>query len=75
MDYYSIFSKLCQKYGEPNSLDPKSAKWENDNYSMSLEKPLTLKYIDKETFKMTQNYNNIKASPTEITRDMFLDEL
>lgn len=75
MDYYSIFSKLCQKYGEPNSLDPKSAKWENDNYSMTLEKPLTLKYIDKETFKMTQNYNNIKASPTEITRDMFLDEL
>lgn len=75
MDYYSIFTKLREKYGEPTSLDPKSATWENDNYSMSLEKPLTLKYIDKETFKMTQNYNNIKASPTEITREMFLDEL
>ncbi|MCR5189690.1 MAG: hypothetical protein K6C97_12220 [Treponema sp.] len=75
MDYYSIFTKLCEKYGEPTKLDPQSANWENDNYSMRLEKPLTLKYIDKETFKMTQNYNNIKASPTEITREMFLDEL
>ena len=42
---------------------------------MSLEKPLTLKYIDNKLFEQTQNYSNIQESPVEITRDMFLDEL
>ena len=42
---------------------------------MSLEKPLTLKYIDNKRFAETQNYSNVQASPAEITREMFLDEL
>ena len=75
MDYYSIFTKLKEKYGEPTSLDPQSATWKDDEVTMSLEKPLTLKYIDNKIFEQTQNYSNIQASPTEITREMFLDEL
>lgn len=75
MDYYSIFTKLCQKYGDPTSFNPQSATWKNDEITMSLEKPLTLKYIDNKIYEQTQNSSNIQASPTEITRDMFLDEL
>lgn len=75
MDYYSIFTKLCEKYGEPTSFNPQSATWKNDDVTMSLEKPLTLKYIDNEIFEQTQNFSNIQASPTEVTRDMFLDDL
>lgn len=75
MDYYSIFKKLSEKYGKPDSLDPQSATWKNDDITLSLERPLTLKYIDNETFKRTQNYSNIQASPEEMTREMFLDEL
>lgn len=75
MDYYSIFTKLSEKYGKPDSFNPKSATWKYDNFSMSLEKPLTLKYIDHDILKKTQNYNNIEASPEEKTREMFLDEL
>ena len=75
MDYYSIFTKLTKKYGEPDSFNPQAATWKNDQVTMSLEKPLTLKYIDNQIFDQTQNYSNIQASPTEITREMFLDEL
>ena len=75
MDYYSIFTKLCEKYGEPTSFNPQSATWKNNDVTMSLEKPLTLKYIDNEIFEQTQNFSNIQASPTEVTRDMFLDDL
>lgn len=75
MDYYSVFTKLSEKYGKPSSLDPQSATWKNDDITLSLERPLTLKYIDNKTFKETQNYSNIQASPTEMTREMFLDEL
>ena len=48
MDYYSIFTKLSEKYGKPDSLDPQSATWKNDDITLSLERPLTLKYIDNE---------------------------
>ena len=75
MDYYSIFTKLKEKYGEPTSFNPQAATWKDDDVTMSLEKPLTLKYIDNKIFEQTQNYSNIQPSATEITRDMFLDEL
>ena len=75
MDYYSVFTKLVEKYGEPTSFNPQAATWKNDEVTMSLEKPLTLKYIDNKLFEETQNYSNIQESPTEITQQMFLDEL
>lgn len=75
MDYYSIFTKLTEKYGQPASFNPQSATWKNDEVTMSLEKPLTLKYIDNKIYEETQNYSNIQASPVEITREKFLDEL
>lgn len=75
IDYYSIFTKLVEKYGEPTTLSPSEALWKNDSVTMSLEKPLTLKYIDNQIFNETQNYSNIQKSATEQTREMFLDEL
>ena len=75
MDYYSIFTKLTEKYGESTSFNPQAATWKNNDVTMSLEKPLTLKYIDNKIYEQTQNYSNIQASPTEVTREMFLNEL
>lgn len=75
MDYYSIFTTLCNKYGEPNKLSPDGATWKNDSYTMTLEKPLTLKYIDNEVFDSLKQYSNIQKSGEEMTRQMFLDEL
>lgn len=75
MDYYSIFTTLSEKYGSPNTFSPESATWKNDDVTMSLERPLTLKYIDNIIYKNTQNYSNVPLSATETTREMFLDEL
>ncbi len=75
MDYYSVFTTLTKKYGEPTTFSPQAATWKDDEVTMSLEKPLTLKYIDNKIFNETQNYSNVQASPTEVTREMFLDEL
>ena len=60
MDHYSIFSALCKKYGD---------------YSMSLERPLTLKYIDKNIFNQLQQKSLVNPSGSEITREMFLEGL
>ena len=75
MDYYSVFTTLTKKYGEPTTFSPQAATWKDDDVTMSLEKPLTLKYIDNKRFDETQNYSNVQASPTEVPREMFLDGL
>jgi hypothetical protein len=72
--YYSMFTTLTKKYGEPDSLNPQKAVWKNEQTTLSLEKPLTIKYIDNELFDSTQNYSNLPKTGTEITREMFLDE-
>lgn len=75
MDHFSIFSSLCKKYGNPSSVSPEKSIWQNEDFSMSLEKPLTLKYIDKKVFFELQNKSLISPSGKEITREMFLDSL
>ena len=75
MDYYSIFTTLCHKYGEPDKISPESATWKNDEYTMSLENPLALKYMDNKIFDSLKQYSNVQKSGEEITRQMFLDEL
>lgn len=74
MDYYSMFTTLTEKYGPPSELNPNMSKWENDTTIVYLEKPLTLKYIDKAVFEET-NTSTIDLSPVEITREMFLEGL
>lgn len=74
MDYYTMFTTLCNKYGQPNALDPSKASWENDEVILILEKPLSLKYIDKKTYTNLLNYANVQASAEELTRQMFLEE-
>lgn len=75
MDHYSIFRSLCKKYGNPDSVNPEKSVWKSENISMSLERPLTLKYIDTKTFKELQDKSLVGPSGKEITREMFLDSL
>jgi hypothetical protein len=75
MDHYSIFSTLCKKYGNPNSLDPEKSLWQNDTVIMTLERPLTLKYTDKAVFDKLQNESLVNKSAQEMSRDEFLEGL
>ncbi|MDR3301636.1 MAG: hypothetical protein LBT01_03790 [Spirochaetaceae bacterium] len=49
-DHYSIYTTFVKKYGEPRSLNPREAVWESDTVRISIERPLTVKYIDKIVF-------------------------
>ncbi|MCR4735495.1 MAG: hypothetical protein K5829_10880 [Treponema sp.] len=75
LDYYSVFTTLTNKYGQPDYFSPTQAKWSDDSVTMILEKPLALKYIDNKIQKELQNYSNIQKSATELTKEMFLGEL
>ena len=75
MDHYSVFSTLCKKYGNPQSLDPEKSVWQNEGIIMSLERPLTLKYTDRTVFESLQKESLVQKSGEEVSRDTFLKGL
>jgi hypothetical protein len=50
VDHYSVFTTFVARYGEPTSLNPREAVWETGETRVSIERPLTVKYIDKNKF-------------------------
>ena len=75
MDYYSIFSTLCKKYGNPIYLDPEKATWEDEDVILSLEKPLCLKYTDAKISGQILEQAEVQQATIEYLRQGFLDSL
>lgn len=75
VDFYSVFRALQDKYGEPTSLDPEKIVWKDDNVTLSLERPLVLKFIDTQVFAEIQNTSKVNKNIEELTRKGFLESL
>ncbi len=75
IDHYSVFSKLCEKYGNPNDINPKKSLWKDGSVMMSLEKPLTLKYVDQKVFDSRQKASTVDKNYSEKNRENFLEGL
>lgn len=75
MDHYSVFKKLCEKYGQPESVTPEKSTWQDDSVIFSLERPLALKYIDRKAFEKKQSSIEVKKTSQETAREEFLDSL
>ncbi|MDR2900073.1 MAG: hypothetical protein LBV20_00940 [Treponema sp.] len=74
VDHYSVFTQFVEKYGEPNSLNPRQAVWENNLSRISIERPLTVKYIDKIVFdELIEQSNTKEASEMELRKDFLND--
>ncbi|MDR1420590.1 MAG: hypothetical protein LBI86_09470 [Treponema sp.] len=74
VDHYSVFTSLVKKYGEPSSLDPREAVWERDGVRISIERPLTVKYIDMRVFNSIIDQAALAESREIRLREEFLDE-
>jgi hypothetical protein len=74
IDHYSMFTDLTAKYGQPTYLDPREAVWESDEVRVSIERPLTVKYIDKKVFDDIINESALIQSRRVQQRQEFLDE-
>jgi hypothetical protein len=74
VDYYSVFTSFVKKYGEPNSLDPKQAIWESEDTRISIERPLTVKYIDMHVFNQIVNESKNLTSRVLQKQEDFLNE-
>ncbi|MDR1617942.1 MAG: hypothetical protein LBS06_02695 [Treponema sp.] len=74
VDHYSVFTVFTEKYGEPAWLDPKQAVWENEDTRIAIERPLTVKYIDKTVFSGIVNESALIESAGIRRRQEFLDD-
>jgi hypothetical protein len=74
IDHYSVFMRFVEKYGDPSWLDPKSAVWETEQTRIAIERPLTVKYIDKAIFDDIINESGLKESSQVRLRQDFLNE-
>ena len=74
IDFYSVFTRLTGQYGQPSYLDPRTVIWETDETRISLERPLTVKYIDKIVFEETINESGLVESNQVKQRQDFINE-
>jgi len=74
MDHYSMFTNLVDKYGQPTFLDPKESLWETEDTLIVLERPLTIKYIDRKAFDDIISESTLIQSRRVKERQEFLDE-
>ncbi len=74
LDHYTMYTQLVGSYGEPDSLDPSEAVWDFESVRLSLERPLSVKYLDSEAFERIIGAKRKAESLNKINRDRFLDQ-
>ena len=74
IDHYSIFTAFVKKYGQPVTLNPKEAVWESETTRVTIERPLTVKYIDKKVFDTLVESAHAERSVASELREEFLNE-
>jgi len=74
LDYYTLFETLRSKYGGPARLDPAQAVWEFPGVRLSLERPLSVKYLDSGRFEALREQGQAGEALSEVSKKAFLEE-
>jgi hypothetical protein len=74
LDHYSLWSALSAKYGKPTSLDPVETVWQSPSVRFSLERPLTVKYVDNAAFAGVLQKGAAEADLDRLSREKFIEQ-
>ncbi len=74
IDYFTMYSHLRDRYGEPDDLDPSRAVWSGDAVRLSLERPASVKYMDQDFYRKLREDREREETQEEGLREDFLDE-
>ncbi len=74
LDHYSLFRTLTAKYGQPSSLSPQETVWQGQAVRFSLERPLTVKYVDARTFASILAQGGAQKDLEQLSREKFLEQ-
>lgn len=73
LDYLQLYNQLRGRYGEPDDLDPRRAIWEDDVTRITLERPLTVTFLDREAFEERRDADRRDEALEDIAREDFLE--
>jgi len=71
--HYTLYTTFTEKYGEPDRLSPTESVWESAETLFILERPLTVKYIDREIFETLKRQGRMEESARDLSRERFLE--
>jgi hypothetical protein len=74
LDYYSLYAALSGKYGQPTSLNPQESVWQSDAVRLSLERPLTVKYIDQAAFTHLVGKAGAPSDLGTLSKEKFIEQ-
>ena len=74
MDFFTMQKRLTENYGTPGTLSPEGMSWSDEKTRISLEYPLTVKYLDLDTFNGFMEDEVRRKSFEEISRTKFLED-
>ena len=74
IDFYTMYTTLVAKYGQPTFLNPQEVVWESNAYRLSLEHPLSVKYIDRQIFDKLKEAGKMKETARAVSRAEFLKQ-
>jgi hypothetical protein len=74
LDYFQLYEQLRDRYGEATDLDPRSTVWEDGRTRIRLERPLTVSYLDLETYLQRRQDQLTLEAIEDATRQQFLEE-
>lgn len=73
IDFYTMHTSLEEKYGKAARLDPEGAFWENEDYKLSLEKPLSVKYMDRKIMNEIESGRKETENRAGALREEFIE--
>lgn len=74
LDWHTVYSTLEDKYGAPSDLGPSMIIWEDDHTRLTMEKPLTVKYLDRAAFNAVLDEDFNRKAWLAQARGEFLNE-
>jgi hypothetical protein len=74
LDHYSMFTAFTAKYGEPAAFNPTEAVWQSEAVRFSLERPLTVKYIDRRVFEEQVARGAAQQDLEQLSRERFIEQ-
>jgi len=74
VDWFTVYTTLEERYGNPVDMNPQKAWWEDGSTRLALERPLTVKYLDLSVFEAAIAENKDRAAWRAKAREEFLDE-
>lgn len=72
LDHYGVYVRLTEQYGEQSTLTPRQVTWLFEDVRLTLERPLTVKYVDEVVYQQLLAQGAETESLREILRDDFL---